>query len=376
MTHPGTAPHSAGSDMTFGQARDQYLQRATLKSTHTIDSYRRAVELFFEFLADRSTRYPLPIQQRVFTIPEEIPLKALSEQDAPVLLHFAQWMLSTSPTSSNDHRPYKPSTVELRLAGVQNWLQFLDDHGWLPADFKLAKAKRIVQDELRGRPSHSGAPSPKDHIEEVIYYYDTQERPPNLRKPDVDPERIERWELNRLRNRSLLHALAETGGRISEILSLNLNDFPERYLQQHEVLRVEVTGKGGHNYYLRFLDTLPALRDYIQARGANLRANTRTGDVPLFISHDPHYDGTRMSRIVAWRIVQRAARALGLRSITPHDFRHWRATQLINAGHSLDVVQDYLGHRSVETTRAYYAHTDPLRVDDAAKNTRLPDPQP
>jgi len=74
-------------------------------------------------------------------------------------------------------------------------------------------------------------------------------------------------------------------------------------------------------------------------------------------------------------VVQRAARALGLRSITPHDFRHWRATQLINAGTPLDVVQDYLGHRSVETTRAYYAHTDPLRVDEAARTTGLLKPE-
>jgi integrase len=359
--------------ITFGEARDLYLQRATLKSGHTVDSYRRAAELFLDFLAERKTGNRLPIQQVTFVTPDDIALTALSENDAPILLHFAQWLLSPSSGKTGDRRPYKPATVELRIAGVQNWFQFLDDHGWLPADFKLAKAKRIVRDELSGRPSRSGPPRPPDHIEEAIYYYDTLQPPANLRKPDIDPDRPRRWELTRLRNRALLHALAETGGRISELLSLNLNDFPERYLHQREVLRVEVMGKGGHAYYLRFFDSLPAIRDYIHARGADLRANLR-GEIPLFISHDPRYDGNRMSRIVAWRIVQRAARALGLHSITPHDFRHWRATQLINAGHSLDVVQDYLGHRSVETTRSYYAHTDPLRVDDAAKNTGLPDP--
>lgn len=152
---------------------------------------------------------------------------------------------------------------------------------------------------------------------------------------------------------------------------MNLSDFPERYLDRNEVLRVEVIGKGGHTYYLRFFDALPAIHAYIRARGANLRATSR-GEVPLFVSHAPRYEGARMSRVVAWRVVQRAATALGLKKISPHDFRHWRATQLINAGTPLDVVQDYLGHRSVETTRAYYAHTDPLRVDDAAKRIGLP----
>lgn len=360
--------------LTLGNARDEYLQRATLKSEHTISSYRRAIELFFEFLSDRSMTNRLPIQNQSRTLPEEILISALTEQDAPIFLHFAQWLLSPPSGRKNDHRPYKPSTVELRLAGLINWFQFIDDYGWLPPQFKLAKATRIVRDELRARPQRSGPPQPPTHVEEVIYYYDALDLPRHLQKPNTSPERIERWELTRQRNRALLHCLAETGGRISEILSLNVADFPVRNLEKNEVLRVEVVGKGGHPYYLRFLDSLPTIRSYIHARGPNLRASRR-GEVPLFVSHDTHYEGSRMSRVIAWRVVQRAAHALGLRSITPHDFRHWRATQLINAGHPLDVVQDYLGHRSVETTRAYYAHTDPLRVDDAAKMTGLPDPE-
>lgn len=359
--------------LLFGDARDMYLQRATLKSAHTISAYHRAIELFFAFLAQSPRGPGLPIQHYRAVVPDEIPLHVLVEDDAPIFLHFAQWLLSPSSGKTGDKRPYKPSTVELRLAGVMNWFQFLDDHGWLPPQFKLAKAQRIVRDELRGRPQNTGAPQPPQDMEEVIYYYDTLTRPDHLNKPDTDPDRILRWELTRLRNRALLHCLAETGGRISEILSLNLGDFPVRALHKQDVLRVEVTGKGGHTYYLRFFDSIPVIRQYIEARSTNLKSSAQ-GKVPLFVSHDKNYDGNRMSRVIAWRVVQRASRALGLQRITPHDFRHWRATQLINAGHSLDVVQEYLGHRSVETTRMYYAHTDPLRVDDAAMNTRLPDP--
>ncbi len=358
--------------ITFGQARDAYLQRATLKSRHTLEAYRRAIDLFLEFMDDDSTSWRiLPILHYQAVTPADIPLSALSEGDAPILLYFAQWMLSPSSGRQGDQRPYKPSTVELRLAGVLNWFQFMDDHGWLPPGFRLPNARRIVRDELRGHSRRFGPPQPPAHIEEVIYYYDHLQRPRALDRPDADPERVERWELTRLRNCALVRALAESGGRISEILSLNLDDFPARALQQDQVLRIEVRGKGGHVYSLRFYDSLPAIRAYIERRGAFLRA-ARGGKVPLFVSHDRRYDGTRMSRIVAWRVVQRAARALGLGNITPHDFRHWRATQLLNAGYPLDVVQDYLGHRSVETTRAYYAHTDPLRVDEAARKVGLP----
>lgn len=365
---------SQHGDRTFGAARDAYLQRATLKAENTIAAYRRSIELFLDFLGDPSQRGRLPIHGFVTIAPDDTPLNTLSAEDAPIFLHFAEWMLSAPSHHPGDKRPYKVSTVELRLAGVQNWFQFMDDHGWLPAEFRLAKARRIVRDELRSRSRRSGPPQPPDHIEELIYYFDQLRRPPHLDKPDVDPERVRRWELTRLRNRALLHALAETGGRISEILSLDVGDFPIRYLERGEVLRVEVRAKGGHTYQLRFLHALPAIKAYLDARGADLRAST-SGRAPLFVSHDPRFDGNRMSRVIAWRVVQRAARALGLKSISPHDFRHWRATQLINAGTPLDVVQDYLGHRSVETTRAYYAHTDPLRVDDAARQIGLPRPE-
>ncbi len=363
----------SGRHLTFGEARDAYLQRATLRSPHTLAAYRRSIELFMDFLNDQRGSDVLPLLGEIGTSAYDTALSRLGANDAPIFLHFAQWLLSPGSGKRDDRRPYRPATVELRLSGILSWFQFLDDHGWLPAAFQLAKARRIVRDELRAHTRDKKPPRPPEHLEEVIYYYDTQQPPAHLRKPNTPSERIQRWELTRLRNRALLHSLAETGGRISELLSLNLADFPVRALNHDDVLRVEVVGKGGHTYYLRFYDALPAIRAYIEARGANLRATAR-GDVPLFVSHDPRYEGRRMSRIVAWRVVQRAARALGLGHISPHDFRHWRATQLINAGHPLDVVQEYLGHRSVETTRAYYAHTDPLRVDDAVRDTGLPAP--
>jgi site-specific recombinase XerD len=344
---------SPKSGLTLGEAYSVYLQREDFQSQHTLASYRRAIEMFFDFLSDRSFDPQLPIQHGIQ--PEELLLDDLSEDDIPIFLNFAHWLFAPSSGRQHDRRPYRLSTVELRLAGVQHWFHFLDEQGWLPLPFDLDKAKTTVWDKLHRRQKQDQVQTVPERIDEVTAYYDGLPLPPHLRRSDANPDRVRRWELTRLRNSALLHALADTGGRISEILSLNVSDFlGDRFQRQ---LQVEVIGKGGHTYHLNFSHSLAAIHAYLTSRSDDPRV-LASAQVPLFVSHDPRYDGNRMSRVVAWRVVQRAARALGLREITPHDFRHWRAMQLLSDGHSIDEVQDYLGHRSAETTRLYYAQDE------------------
>jgi site-specific recombinase XerD len=55
-------------------------------------------------------------------------------------------------------------------------------------------------------------------------------------------------------------------------------------------------------------------------------------------------------------VVKDAAQALGLAKTTsPHAFRHYRAQQLLAEGMELDVLQAYLGHANIATTRDIYA---------------------
>jgi integrase/recombinase XerD len=55
-------------------------------------------------------------------------------------------------------------------------------------------------------------------------------------------------------------------------------------------------------------------------------------------------------------IVKKAVKALNLhRSLSAHDFRHFRATQLLREGMPLEVVQEFLGHADISTTRNIYA---------------------
>ncbi|MEN8098592.1 MAG: tyrosine-type recombinase/integrase [Chloroflexota bacterium] len=360
----------ANRPTTFGKARDQYLSRATLRSEHTVAAYQQSIDSFLMFLDDKRPDGAIPLLQRTDTA-KETPLAAMSASDAPVLLAYAEWLLKDFG-SGPGLKAYSPSTVRLRIAGVGRWLQWLEDFDWLPVEFPLAKAQRMVRDELKAhKPSRTGAPEPPQGIEELLQFHANLLPPRHLADKASNDPRYKRWNLTRLRNHALIWILAETGGRVSEVLSLNYDDFAPRDLEPPfpDVVRVAVVGKGKHTYHLRLRQSLPALAKYLIERGLELKS--AKGKVPIFVSHDARADGKRLLRVSAWRVVTNTARALGLRKIHPHDLRHWRATQLVNAGQPLDVVQDYLGHQSVETTRAYYAHTDPKRVDQAMRDTPL-----
>ncbi len=137
----------AEAPKTLGAARERYLERATLRSKHTVAAYRQSIASFFEFLDDTAGRGGLPIQEKGPPA-ADMEISALASADAPILLAFAEWLLA-APDGPDDPRPYAPSTVRLRLAGVGRWLQWLDDYGWLPPRFPLAKAQRMVRDESR-----------------------------------------------------------------------------------------------------------------------------------------------------------------------------------------------------------------------------------
>ena len=67
-------------------------------------------------------------------------------------------------------------------------------------------------------------------------------------------------------------------------------------------------------------------------------------------------ESTKPSITSVHKVVKRAVHALHLHeSLSAHDFRHYRATQLLRAGMPLEVVQEFLGHADVTTTRNIYA---------------------
>lgn len=155
-----------------------------------------------------------------------------------------------------------------------------------------------------------------------------------------------------LRERALLELLYACGLRISEALKLDLDDLSLREAT------VRVIGKGDRERMLPvgavaidalsvYIDTArPAWLERAIARDA--RAARRGG--PLFLSGQ----GSRLSRMSAWRELRRAALTAGVSGhVTPHTLRHSFATHLLEGGADLRVVQELLGHASITTTQLY-----------------------
>ncbi|MFA5926727.1 MAG: site-specific tyrosine recombinase/integron integrase [Patescibacteria group bacterium] len=156
-----------------------------------------------------------------------------------------------------------------------------------------------------------------------------------------------------LRDRAILAVLFSTGMRVSELVSLDLDDIN---LESGEIA---VLGKG-RKLRVVFLsgEAKQWLEQYIKNRGftkpeeGSLSGKTSE---PLFIS--PKND--RISVRTVQRIVERCAKKAGvLKHVSPHTLRHSFATDLLMAGADIRSVQSLLGHSSITTTQVYTHVTD------------------
>ena len=152
-----------------------------------------------------------------------------------------------------------------------------------------------------------------------------------------------------LRDAALLELLYGTGARITELVSLDVDDV--HGVLHHPDAGLRLFGKGRKervvpvgSYARRALDAWlvrgrPALLGLAGASTPALFVNTRGG---------------RLSRQSAWGLLRdHAARAGITAEIGPHTLRHSFATHLLDGGADVRVVQELLGHASVATTQIY-----------------------
>ncbi len=157
------------------------------------------------------------------------------------------------------------------------------------------------------------------------------------------------------RNKCMLELLYGTGLRISELLSLTLNDIDTINAT------VRCIGKGNKERIVPINDyIIESLNSYLSARGILLKdKNTKE----LFLNKN----GDKLDRKGFNKILDKLLLEKGInKKVTPHTLRHSFATHLLEYGADLRVIQELLGHSDISTT-TIYTHISNKKVRDDYK---------
>jgi integrase/recombinase XerD len=156
-----------------------------------------------------------------------------------------------------------------------------------------------------------------------------------------------------LRDRAILETFFSTGLRIAELVNLNREQFIN--LESKKDLELGVVGKGGHPRTVYFSErALSWIKKYLQLRKDEEKA--------LFINYKgpKKQAGTRLTVRSIESLVKKYALLAGCPiTTTPHVIRHSFATDLLNKGVDIRIVQEFLGHRNIATTQIYTHVTRP-----------------
>jgi len=145
------------------------------------------------------------------------------------------------------------------------------------------------------------------------------------------------------RDRAILELLYASGMRVSELVSLNLDDI------NVDGGDVRCFGKG-HKERLIPIAPRAALtvKEYLQETRPRILHND--AEQALFLN----LRGDRLTRQGLWQILKGYAKSAELdKEITPHTLRHSFATHMLNGGADLRSVQELLGHANISTTQVY-----------------------
>ena len=142
------------------------------------------------------------------------------------------------------------------------------------------------------------------------------------------------------RDRAILEVLYASGLRVSELCNLGL------YAVDDEFVRVK--GKGGKERLVPIGRKAVEAIDYCLQ---HFRGECRNEKNPVLFSTNR---GKKIDRVNVWRMVKKYAKQAGIvKNIFPHTLRHSFATHLLDNGADLRVIQEMLGHASINSTDRY-----------------------
>jgi integrase/recombinase XerD len=147
-----------------------------------------------------------------------------------------------------------------------------------------------------------------------------------------------------LRDCALLEMLYGTGLRVTELVSLDVDDVN---LASGTLRVVRPKDKEGRRVPIHERAIEP-LREYLERGRIQLLRDPQ--ERALFLNHR----GRRLTRQGLWLIVKHYVREVGIsEDVTPHTLRHTFAAHLVEKKADLEYVQKLLGHANISTTQVY-----------------------
>ncbi len=271
----------------------EFLQNDKKLSDNTLQSYQRDIMQFEEYVEKNRINYA-----------------KMSQEDMKEYLAHLQEIGK------------KTSTISRNLASLRSFYQFL---------IRSRKVKRDPTEDIQ-------SPKVEKRVPSVIT---SQEIELLLEQPkDVD--------LKGTRDKAMLELAYATGMRVTEIISLNIED-----VNIEEGFVICKQGTKQRNIPLGSL-SLKAVKEYVEEARPVLIKNEK--EQALFVN----INGKRLTRQGFWKIVKYYKEQAHItKDITPHVLRHSFATHLLQNGADLKAIQTMLGHSDISSTQVYMQFQDP-----------------
>lgn len=230
-------------------------------------------------------------------------------------------------------RGFKGNSISRKLSSVQQFCRFLYREGsisWEPETL-------------------ASSPKPERYLPHVL-------APDEMTRLLHAPGDRDRYPL---RDNAILEACYACGLRVSELPSLTI-----RQIKKHQL---SIIGKGNKERMVPIGDQAwAALQRYLQTERPQLEREW--SEQVVFLSAR----GKPLTRAAVHAIISKYVKRAGLPdTITPHALRHTFATDLMNGGAGLRVVQQLLGHANISTTERYtHVSTGALKAQFLAHHPR------
>ena len=234
----------------------------------------------------------------------------------------------------------KKNYSKLKSDDIREYIEYLHENGKKASTISrsLASIRSFYQYEVKNRKVKidptEGIQSPK--IEKRV--------PSVLTSKEVELllEQPKDVDLKGIRDKAMLEFAYATGMRVTEIISLNIDD-----VNLEEAYVICKTGEKQRTIPLGQM-SLKALKEYVEnARDYLIKDEDEKA---LFVN----INGKRLTRQGFWKIIKYYKEQAHItKDITPHVLRHSFATHLLQNGADLKAIQSMLGHSDISSTQVY-----------------------